>query len=253
MLTRILTTALAAGILAGVLISAVQAFTTLPLIKQAETFENAAAAPTYRIVPTTFVLAHDSSGEPKGGHAHPTVETEAWSPEEGLERFLYTATANVLTGVGYALILVACFVFAGRRVDGQAGLLWGIAGYAVFTLAPTLGLPPELPATAAGDLVARQAWWFLAVGCTATGLWLMFFRPATWAKALGVAVLFVPHLIGAPHPGELTKAVPPELAAHFSAASIVVSAMFWALLGWLAGTVFERMSRTISESAEAAA
>ena len=28
----------------------------------------------------------------------------------------------------------------------RQGLFWGFAGFAVFTLAPGLGLPPELPA-----------------------------------------------------------------------------------------------------------
>ena len=244
MLRRILTTALAAGILAGVVISAVQVFTTTPLILHAEEYENAAAAaPPTGFVPASFVLVHgDAAGD---GHHGPAPAT--WAPEDGAERVIYTALSNIIAGVGFALILTASFVLAGRRVDGRTGVLWGAAGFAVFTLAPSIGLPPELPGTAGGDLVARQTWWFLTVACTCGSLWLFVFRPAAWAKAAAVTLLLVPHAIGAPHPGELTRSVPPELAAQFAAVSIGVSAVFWTMLGWIAGTVFERLGRSAAD------
>jgi len=36
--------------------------------------------------------------------------------------------------VGYALLLVACFSLSGRAVDGRRGVLWGLAGFAAFSL-----------------------------------------------------------------------------------------------------------------------
>ena len=36
--------------------------------------------------------------------------------------------------------------------------------------------------------------------------------------------------------------MPPELAAHFVAASLVTAAVFWAMLGWLSGTLYRRLS-----------
>jgi predicted cobalt transporter CbtA len=63
-------------------------------------------------------------------------------------------------------------------------------------------------------------------------------------KVLGVVVVALPHIIGAPHPAEIGGAVPPELAGHFAAASIVVSAIFWASLGWLGGTFWQRLAPT---------
>jgi adenosylcobinamide kinase/adenosylcobinamide-phosphate guanylyltransferase len=49
-------------------------------------------------------------------------------------------------------------------------MFWGLAGFAVFTLAPGLGLPPELPAMPAADLLARQVWWIGTAAATAIGL-----------------------------------------------------------------------------------
>ena len=66
---------------------------------------------------------------------------------------------NVVSGIGFALLLVAASEFAGGIANWRQGVLWGFAGFAVFTLAPGLGLPPELPAMPAADLFARQTWW----------------------------------------------------------------------------------------------
>ena len=66
---------------------------------------------------------------------------------------------------------------------------WGLAGFAAFTLAPNLGLPPELPAMPAADLLARQAWWIGTVVATAAGLALIVFGRSPWFAVLGIALL----------------------------------------------------------------
>jgi predicted cobalt transporter CbtA len=60
--------------------------------------------------------------------------------------------ANVSMAVGFALMLVAAFALSGRRITWRSGLLWGLAGYGVFFVAPSLGLPPEVPGTLAAPL-----------------------------------------------------------------------------------------------------
>src|SRR3974390_3265881 len=45
------------------------------------------------------------------------------------------------------------------HLSWHEGLMWGLAGFAVFTLAPGLGLPPELPGVPAAPLLSRQLWW----------------------------------------------------------------------------------------------
>ena len=149
--------------------------------------------------------------------------------------------ANILTGTGFAFILVACIALSGRRVDGRTGVLWGIAGFAVINLAPALGLPPEAPGAMAAVLGARQGWWLLCVAATAAGLWMLIFRHGAFWMVAGIVTMVLPHLLGAPQPARIGGPVPPELAGHFVAASLVTAAIFWCALGWLSGTFWQRL------------
>ena len=71
MIRQVLFSAVLAGLLAGLLTSALQAVTTTPLILHAETFE-AGEAPT----------AHDHGAAPAAGHSH---GEDAWAPGDGIE------------------------------------------------------------------------------------------------------------------------------------------------------------------------
>lgn len=246
MFRRIFFTAVIAGLLGGVAISAVQEFTTTPIILHAEEFENKGGdkAPDQkqsrkhgaRDLGITLISPALAHGPEKDDHA-----AAAWGPSGGLERTLFTTLANILTGIGFALILTACFALSGRPVNGQTGVLWGLAGFGVASLAPALGLPPEVPGSMAADLASRQLWWFLCAALTAAGLWAMIFRNgAAWTIG-GIVLIALPHLIGAPQPEQVGGAVPPEIAAHFVAASLVTAAIFWCATGWLAGTFWARL------------
>jgi cobalt transporter subunit CbtA len=233
---------LLAGFLGGAFISVVQEFTTTPIILHAEKFESKgsdgghqhSAAPGADAGHLMLVQATD------GGAAAPKEEA-GWAPA-GLERTFFTAMANIIAGVGFSLILVGCFALSGQAIDGRRGVLWGIAGFAVVSLAPALGLPPEVPGAMAAELGARQGWWFLCVAATATGLWMLVFRSGALWIAAGLALMAAPHLIGAPQPERIGGAVPPELAGHFAAASLVTAAVFWCVLGWLSGTFWRRFA-----------
>lgn len=255
MFFRVFLSALVAGVLGGILITGVQSVTTTPLILQAEKYETRASLrPPGGLQPAAFVLVHEEgrSHDSNGGGGH--VHDGGWAPQDGLERTFFTAAANILAGFGFALLIVAGFALSGRRVDMTSGVLWGLGGFAVFTLAPGLGLPPELPGTAAADVAARQGWWICAAVATAFGLWLVVFRRSVYAKGAGVLAMILPHAVGAPHPPVLTNAVPPELAAHFASSSIVTAAVFWALLGSIAAYAYMRIGRSgEAEGAEPAA
>lgn len=232
---QIFAAALAAGIIAGVLISGVQEFTTTPLILHAEEFEGSATAPNPSLA--RAVLDEDGSYFIP---VHSGEDHEAWAPEDGLERSLFTAGTNILVGVGFALLLTAAYSLWGKPVDGRTGVIWGVAGFAIFTMAPSLGLPPEVPGSMAAELTARQGWWLAAAGATAFGLWAMVFGGSWLMRIAGILVLALPHLIGAPHPEAIGGNPPPELAGHFAAASIIVAGIFWAMLGWFSGTFYKR-------------
>jgi predicted cobalt transporter CbtA len=77
---------------------------------------------------------------------------------------------------------------------------------------------------------------------TGAGLWCLVLGGRTWLRALGVVLIVLPHVAGAPRPDEIGGAVPPELAGHFVAASLVTAFVFWAVLGWLAGFFYQRFA-----------
>src|ERR1044072_7286687 len=159
-----LTVALLAGIGAGVVNWGVHMFGTTPLILDAEVYENAGGAE--EPAPAADATAHTH----EAGTAEHEHDAEAWEPADGWERNLFTLGADVVTGVGFAFLLTAAIVFFGKGADWRRGLLWGLAGFACFTLAPALGLPPELPGTKAAVLNARQIWWIGTAVATAAGL-----------------------------------------------------------------------------------
>lgn len=221
MLQRLLIAALLAGIAAGLALTGIQALRAVPLIHQAEVYESAAQQAE---------MAHGQAGH----------EDEGWQPVDGLERFAYTLLANLLAGIGFALLLVAGYGFFRPR-DWRGGLLWGLAGFGIFALAPALGLPPELPGTASAGLHTRQLWWLLAAGSTAAGLGLIAFAPRWGWKALGLALLVLPHAVGAPHPAHEAMAAPAELAHQFVVASLLSNLAFWLVLGPLTAWLFGRL------------
>jgi cobalt transporter subunit CbtA len=226
MFRRIFVTALIAGAIAGLFASAVQRIKLIPLIEQAEVYEAAGAAHA----------GHD--------HAGMTMAPAEWEPE-GVERTAYTVLADVLAGIGFALLLVgavACAGLAGHVVDARRGLLWGAAGFVVFTLAPALGLPPLPPGAEAAELASRQIWWVGTAAATAIGLGLIVFWPAWLPRILGIAVLALPHVIGAPHPPDPGGSVPGDIVAQFAVASIATGALFWLVLGGATGWLYRRLA-----------
>ncbi|MBP0617298.1 CbtA family protein [Jiella mangrovi] len=249
MIIRYLLAALVAGLVAGVLVTPIQYLKVIPLIAHAEAYENGG----HGIEPHD----HHQAGLVSSAHAHgPDALGKgrvilAHAPAAGggedagdaslfQSRALGTLTANVVTGGGFALMLAAVALLAGRSITTRNGALWGLAGFAAVALAPALGLPPELPAMPAADLSARQAWWIMTVGLTAVGLYCLILRREVPLRALGVALLVVPHLFAAPHPAQLASPIPPTLAAEFAVASLATGAAFWVLLGLGVGFAMDR-------------
>ncbi|MDP6476167.1 MAG: CbtA family protein [Alphaproteobacteria bacterium] len=234
LLGRILLPAVIAGILSGALLTGLQHIEVIPLIYQAETFENSAAA----------VHAHDH--EAAGGLEAGAPESEPWAPDDGIERTAITLLANIVAAVGFALLLSVAFVLLsakGRSVVWRGGLLWGLAGFGIFNLAPALGLPPELPGSEAAALDGRQGWWILTVVLTALGLGLIAFARPVYVRALGVIPLVIPHVIGAPAPEHHGGLAPQEMAERFVYASLATSAAFWLALGALTAFAHGRLAR----------
>ncbi|MEH3023868.1 MAG: CbtA family protein [Pseudomonas oryzihabitans] len=219
MFQRIAFSAGVAGLLAALLLSALQSLWMTPLILQAETYEVRTEVPA-----STEHHDHDA---------------EAWSPADGWPRTLSTFGGNLVVAVGFGLVLAGLFNLK-PPTRPQQGLLWGLAGYATFCLAPSLGLPPELPGTAAADLTLRQGWWIGTAAATASALALLVFARHPGFKIAALGLLVLPHLLGAPHPVAHESLAPEDLQRHFRIAVLVSNLPFWLLLGLVCSWLFRR-------------
>ena len=154
--------------------------------------------------------------------------------EAGAPPLAMTAVANIVLATAFALFLGAAMQL--RASTGwRAGLLWGLAGYVAFFVAPAIGLPPELPGTQSPALGERQLWWVATAACTAAGLWIAVFPSHPAARILGVLLIVAPHVAGAPHPAAHRSSAPAELGAAFTSATYLANAAFWLALSALAG------------------
>ena len=92
------------------------------------------------------------------------------------------------------------------------------------------------------DLTARQVWWVATVALTAGGLGLLFYmrEPKPVWVAVALAMIVVPHAIGAPQPAEHSAAAPEALIHRFIVATLMSSLLFWAALGALSGYFYKR-------------
>jgi cobalt transporter subunit CbtA len=233
---RVVLAALLAGIVAGLIMGAIQHLRLTPFILQAETFELASG---------TAGHSHDhaaTDAEGKAGHSH---GEEAWAPADGWQRTFATTLTAAMTGAGFAAVLAAISLITGLPITRQNGMVWGLCGFLAVTLAPAMGLPPELPGMPGGDLLARQVWWVGTIAATAAGIFLIATRAEAWAIALAIVLIGLPHLIGAPASVHAESAVPPGLAASFAANAIAANAIFWLLIGQFLGLALNRTAKDI--------
>jgi cobalt transporter subunit CbtA (proposed) len=224
MFRRIVFSAGMAGLLVGLFLTILQSFQVIPLILKAEAYEIGEAALYYH----NPALADP---RPEGG----------WVPQDGWQRTLFTALANILIAMGFALLLGALFSLR-PGIDGLKGMAWGLTGYGVFFILPSLGLPPEIPGTWAAELGERQAWWWLTVSCSATGLALLILQRRWSLRITGAGLLLLPHLLSAPQPEVVGGSAPEALADVFIWATAIVNGVFWIALGGLTGFLFKRLA-----------
>jgi len=225
MTKHLLTSALIAGLAAGLLAALLQFAFVVPSILEGELYESGARV-------------HFADG---------VIQSERAAPGLGddLGRHLMTVAFDVVTYIGYGLILAGLMSMAilrGLTLSARSGLIWGFAGFIAVQLAPAIGLPPELPGTIAADLVARQIWWFATVLATAGGLGLIAFGRGILPLG-GIALILAPQLIGAPQPPAYYGVAPPELAAHFATLSLGTAAAGWSILGFAVAYFLSRDQR----------
>ena len=240
MLQRLLTSALLAGFAGGLIIALLQIVLLSPIIIEAEEYE-AGNRIHFEGVFDRPITEHD--------HGDETIveETHEMEMDAGFftGRSLRTVISTILTSLGYSFVMVAGFAIAERggvAVTARSGMIWGMAGFIAFNLATSAGLPPELPGSYAAPLQDRQLWWIGTAVASVAGLASIAFGKNWVPWAVGIALLALPHIIGAPVTDVFGGVVPPELQGDFVGLSLGVSAVGWVLLGLLAGFGWARQT-----------
>jgi cobalt transporter subunit CbtA len=238
---RLFFAAVLAGLAAGLVMTGIQQWRVVPLILQAEVYEDADAAAEAMHEHDHGAAAVAAEAAVAAAHQHGD-EADAWSPANGFERTGYTVLADLLASIGFAFLLAATSVVSGLPVTARNGIVWGLCGWLTFHLLPAFGLPPEVPGMPAADLFTRQVWWW-GTALTAAAAFYLIARYRSWpAIAVAAVLLLAPQVIGAPKPPEAESSVPAELATTFAASALTASAAFWLILGPLYGWLFARFA-----------
>ncbi len=228
-LRTLLIGALIAGTLTGVLFTTIQQLQVTPLILEAETYESANSGHTHASLQSDHTHESNTSISPFNN-----------------QRLWFSLLANVLAGIGFALIIASAIQFSGQK-GWQKGLLWGIAGFIVFFAAPSFGLHPKLPGTTGAPLLEQQLWWIATATATAVGIALLVFSRSTGLKGIALLLLIMPHIIGAPLAEQAYSSVPDWLLQKFVIASTIANALFWLILGTSVGYLLRNSSNSTTE------
>lgn len=250
MIRNLFAAALLAALCAGLIAAGLQHFRVTPLILHAESFEGEGGH-SHGHGAEAVDHGH-AEGTPE--HSHEAATVEEWAPQDGFERTAYTTLATVLAAAGFALLIGAVSMFANLPITFGNGFLWGVAGFLTFSLAPAYGLAPELPGMPAADLFARQVWWVGTALATGGACLLLAKTRAGWAFAVAIALVAIPHIVGAPAAPDEPSAVPAHLATEFAAVTLGTSLVFWLMLGAVFGKLNDVFAtRYVAATAGAAA
>ena len=236
---NIILIALIVAVISGTVLSILQAFTTVPIIYNAEQYE--VPEPEKEATPATAMTPDTHS------HNHDYASTKEWAPADGAERITYTFFADILIAFGHSLLLTSFMAlmflrFKRPTIDLKTGLVVGLGGYLSFYTATIVGLSPEIPGMIAADLHARQIWWTLTVVATVIGLSTLYLASGV-SKAIGLILIAIPHIIGAPHPevtGFLNQdptaiSVLKQLEHTFLISTVWINLVYWLILGATSG------------------
>jgi cobalt transporter subunit CbtA len=237
MTIRVLLAAIAAGLLAGLLMTPVHLRQVVPLILEAEKFE------TSHSHDAAAVHVHDDGAQHVHEAAEAPVAADA-ATETGLSRNWNTLLANLVTGAGFGLLLAGVSLLSGLGLTFSSGLAWGAAGWLAIQFLPAIGLPPELPGFPFVDVQARQYWWLATAAASVLGMLALVSRKGLAATVIGIALIVAPHLYGAPQPADISSKVPAFLAAEFVTASLSTTLFFWLVLGLALGFLLERSGKS---------
>ena len=227
MFKNIFVSAVVCGAIAGVLATVMQMLLVTPLLMEAELFE------------TGQSMHFITDGSPES----PIKHVDIW---EDPYRHLMTLCFNLVTFTGFGFILIAAMAFFQKRgftLSKAEGIVAGVSGFIVFQLAPSVGLPPELPGTIGVTVGLKQTWWIITILSTTVGILLLFLDKHKVVSGVGIIFVTIPHLIGHPKLETYFGVAPPELAAEFASRALAVSLIAWIILGVISSQFWKYLEK----------
>ena len=227
MFKNIFVSAVVCGAIAGVLATAMQMLLVTPLLMEAELFETGQS--------THFII----DGSPESPMKHVNIWEDPY-------RHLMTLFFNLVTFTGFGFILIAAMALFQKRgfsLSKAEGIVAGVSGFIVFQLAPSVGLPPELPGTISVAVGLKQAWWIITILSTTAGILLLFLGKYKVVSGAGIIFIIIPHLIGHPKLETYFGVAPPELAAEFASRALAVSLVTWIILGVISSQFWKYLEK----------
>ena len=227
MFKNIFVSAVVCGAIAGLLATAMQMLLVTPLLMEAELFETGQS--------THFII----DGSPESPMKHVNIWEDPY-------RHLMTLFFNLVTFTGFGFILIAAMALFQKRgfsLSKAEGIVAGVSGFIVFQLAPSVGLPPELPGTISVAVGLKQAWWIITILSTTVGILLLFLGKYKVVSGAGIIFIIIPHLIGHPKLETYFGVAPPELAAEFASRALAVSLIAWIILGVISSQFWKYLEK----------
>ena len=228
MFQRIVSAAALAGVLSGLLLTAIQQFEIAPLIRIAEVREDAAIAAS--------PSAHD--------HSPAAPERRPGRRKRRRERLLATAISNVILATGFALLLISAM--ARKGITGwRAGLAWGQRATWCFFVAPSLGLPRNCLDRSLRTLRDRELWWAGTVAlCPPRDSGSSVFSKKSAVRILGLSPLSRASPDWRSAAGAATR-VPfrPPLPTNSCVRRFATNAALWLALGGLSRSFLQSRER----------
>jgi cobalt transporter subunit CbtA len=239
MLAKIILSTILAGLLAGLILAGIQHVRLTPLIQAAEIYET----------PETEAIAEASK---------PCVETmpgmkmcnddgrPSWKPEQGWQRTISTITASLLAGAGFAILMVGISMLTNIPITKQNGLIWGICGFIAVSLAPSIGLPPQLPGMPEMDLHARQIWWVTTILLTSVAIYLWIKAKDLWWRIAAIIVAIAPQFFAPINAAKTEGNLPASLAAEFVSSSLAANLIMWLAIGFFVSLALDKFQKDIA-------
>jgi cobalt transporter subunit CbtA len=208
MLGKIILSTIIAGLLAGLVLAILLYVRLEPLIQAAETFE-VGGEPTVRNLLTRFA-------------------------------------PPLLAGAGFAILMLGISMLTNIPITKQNGLIWGICGFITVSLAPSVGLPPQLPGMPTIDLYTRQIWWGSTVLLTCAAIYLWVKAKSYGWQIAAIVVALAPQFFAPTNNAKTEGNLPANLAANFVSSSLGANLIMWLAIGYFVSLALDKYQKDLT-------